>query len=868
MPSSAVQNPNTLETPQLFRATTLSPHTGVTSGLVSRQRVLSILDSNLEPGNISWLVGPIGSGKSTVALQWTQHRSVDVQYVSVGKTETEGFGKTHPPNLLGVALADLLNAVAGGVQEHSEELIRSRLARVIEVSKQERCSFILDDLERIGRPAMEIMQNLFPTALPELNIEHGIFISRTMDSNVFGSLQAVSNLRVVLPTTFEFDQEETNAAQELGIFGSASATQAEDARVACHGWISGMLSTLHGHGGETVDPSQLRARILNDLLAHQPRPVLHVMIASASLPWVHNGIWQRWFTHLNIPHWAIPSTISQLPTQINDPQTGRFEIVPIMRENLRLLGSITASDQEVRSLLEIGLRWYVETGHFAAASTLAADLKMEDMLLHALKPQCAAMAEVEDWTAIQKVLEVVPEHILLQDTDLTYWYFHGLIESDAWAEMKRLFDHVESSWSASGDEITRARAHMLRSWFAQILGDSAQAMKTGVRALEKFPKHYHRERLWAAEIVGTAAAMEGDTSSALEYSSEANFEMAHLLRPSRWWHNNAGATRYSWMAMYGRLNEAFEITHHHARTVDGSLRTRHLLLMAQIDIERLRLDSARSLLEEAESVMQPGYAQHHHYRAAMSNLARAEGDLERAAHHLTNSEIKSARRFDHYSREILLRARIAIEQGDPSAAEIYLKTAPSRGRDWPTEFGDADPYILHALILHKRRQSDDAIVLVRNAYDDATERQQIYFAVRAQAALAHIYHDLGEPLLYSRAVLLAEEASADSGMALAFRVFGEDVRTFRENTDITSAETHNRLPVASTPTLAIDSLTSREIEVLGYVAQSKSNKEIAETMYISVSTVKNHLASSFGKLGAKNRRSAVRIARDMGIIER
>ena len=61
-------------------------------------------------------------------------------------------------------------------------------------------------------------------------------------------------------------------------------------------------------------------------------------------------------------------------------------------------------------------------------------------------------------------------------------------------------------------------------------------------------------------------------------------------------------------------------------------------------------------------------------------------------------------------------------------------------------------------------------------------------------------------------------------------------------------------------------LTPREIEVLELVAEGLSNKAIAGRLGISDQTVKFHLTSISGKLGAANRTDAVRRAVRRGLI--
>lgn len=64
-----------------------------------------------------------------------------------------------------------------------------------------------------------------------------------------------------------------------------------------------------------------------------------------------------------------------------------------------------------------------------------------------------------------------------------------------------------------------------------------------------------------------------------------------------------------------------------------------------------------------------------------------------------------------------------------------------------------------------------------------------------------------------------------------------------------------------------ESLTEREIEVLGHIAEGNRNREIAEKLFISEETVKVHIKHIMEKLDAADRTQAVAIAVRRGIIQ-
>ncbi|MEJ2302288.1 MAG: response regulator transcription factor [Anaerolineales bacterium] len=63
-----------------------------------------------------------------------------------------------------------------------------------------------------------------------------------------------------------------------------------------------------------------------------------------------------------------------------------------------------------------------------------------------------------------------------------------------------------------------------------------------------------------------------------------------------------------------------------------------------------------------------------------------------------------------------------------------------------------------------------------------------------------------------------------------------------------------------------EALTEREIDVLRLVAQGASNPQIAETLCISVNTVKTHLKNILAKLQLDNRTQAATYAVQSGLV--
>jgi DNA-binding NarL/FixJ family response regulator len=79
------------------------------------------------------------------------------------------------------------------------------------------------------------------------------------------------------------------------------------------------------------------------------------------------------------------------------------------------------------------------------------------------------------------------------------------------------------------------------------------------------------------------------------------------------------------------------------------------------------------------------------------------------------------------------------------------------------------------------------------------------------------------------------------------------MRQFASHGDMGSSSSSSSLPSSGAKSRERSPLSAREREIVSLVAQGYKNKEMAEKMFISEQTVKNHLHNIFDKLGVSDR---------------
>jgi len=100
-------------------------------------------------------------------------------------------------------------------------------------------------------------------------------------------------------------------------------------------------------------------------------------------------------------------------------------------------------------------------------------------------------------------------------------------------------------------------------------------------------------------------------------------------------------------------------------------------------------------------------------------------------------------------------------------------------------------------------------------------------------------------------------------LALGFTIIGVWFGIRLTSPKIASPTTNLQGEFAFGDELISYGLSKRETEILEQIDLGKSNQEIADDLFISISTVKTHISNLFSKLDVKNRVQAIQKAKEI-----
>jgi LuxR family maltose regulon positive regulatory protein len=281
-----------------------------------------------------------------------------------------------------------------------------------------------------------------------------------------------------------------------------------------------------------------------------------------------------------------------------------------------------------------------------------------------------------------------------------------------------------------------------------------------------------------------------------------------------------------------------------------------------------------------------------HAMAALARLYQIKGKSEDARQVLETLSQFDMEWIGFESYETLsLRARLSMMQGKLDDAyrwaDSFTVLPPEVPLLWPEI-----PHATRAQILIARSHKGDAqeaLKILDNLYEMADRTFNTRFKIEILALRAMAMESLGKERKAEAELKQALDLAQPSGFIRVFVDLGQQLQvilkrlekrspnndyiqrilsTFMEDQRIKTSSNNQLLSApgsAQNYSVANDLLTAREMDVLVLLREPLSNKEIANKLYLSPSTVKRHTINLYGKLGVHSRREAVATAIKLGI---
>jgi LuxR family transcriptional regulator, maltose regulon positive regulatory protein len=323
--------------------------------------------------------------------------------------------------------------------------------------------------------------------------------------------------------------------------------------------------------------------------------------------------------------------------------------------------------------------------------------------------------------------------------------------------------------------------------------------------------------------------------------------------------------------------------------------------LALISVVRGRLRLARHRAEQSLSVAEEGgvspYARNPAADVALALVCGERYDLSAAQEHAHRANAVDPSLTDPVSRALLglVEARLHRSHGDLRAAQARIVAAQRDPQlsTWLREMLVVEEAAL-LIVAGEADQAERRLEGVANTPVACLIQTQARLALgeesspetvlallrgpampleaRVGALLLQASHALdSEPTAGGRAEGALKQAlrlAAAEGLQRQFREAPGNVQRLVDDVaqagDTSSSSVRGRSG-GSAP-LMVEHLSPKELEVLGNLAELLTTEEIAQTMFVSVNTVRTHVRSILRKLSVSRRNDAVRRARELGLI--
>ncbi|HEX5165260.1 MAG TPA: LuxR C-terminal-related transcriptional regulator [Thermomicrobiales bacterium] len=863
---------------------------------------------------VMMVIAPAGYGKTTLLSQWAASREHAVGWISLSSSENDiaAFFAYLIAALRSVDPA--LTRIGGNAQLHEQNDLDQLVTNLLNdlAAAGERFALVLDDYHLIESPDVHAIVQALIDYAPEPF--HLVISSRSEPPFPLARRRVLEQLTTITIDDLRFTLEETIAYCQLAGLKLTDEDVAS-LRERTGGWAAGIKMVALSIDAATPDAGDFLSRLgtttqllqdflLEEVLEQQP-PDVRTALLITSL-----------FDRFNVDLYR---------AVVDDPAAAQA-INAIVRANLFIV-SIDANGDwyHYDHLFQAFLRrtaydeipddvrveayrratdWFESRGLIYDAIGLSISSRDWERAADLIRPLADASLKDEEFYPLFMWLRAMPPQLIHSDPAIAYLFAEAAIRAGHDGESETIIAMAEEAAEAGQDLLTLASLADMRAIRARFHDDGAAASHQAERLEQLLRQHdeenpssveadpvgseqfatgrlARRLRLDLQVLSATTARLLGQTLTAERAAETARLEA--LLEDKPFCAATASLELGMALEQQGRLPEASQWFQSSLRLESIYPTDRRMAMLHLADIYR-----ERGQLEDAQQVLEDCLALAHQMevrtllaqtRLVFARVAWDRGDedaaiayaeeaiaassefvserLRREAHavvvgiRLTHGDLGAALKWAHESRlapddepdyarlrEHLVYARALVAQGEPEDAisllDRLLASAVADGRN-----GDVIAIL----------------ILLATAYQDMVELDKAVAAINRALRLAEpgnylrVFTTEGQPL--ARLLKVAQRRGAVSGYCqYVLTAMGEE---------------QQQLTKLYHPEL-VEPITAREMEVLRLIAVGLTNREIANELFISVSTVKRHVTNLYGKLGVATRTKALQESRRLGLL--
>jgi len=887
--------------------------------VVSRPRLIERLNAGLRR-KLSLISAPAGFGKTTLLSEWTQalgrtglpragldaaSPSTAVAWLSLDESDND------PTRFLAYLIAALQTvqmdlgipalATLQSLQPPPAETVLSTLinefATLTQGNQEGSPSvLVLDDYHRItARPVHQILTFLLDRLPPQI---HLAIAGRADPPLPLARLRAQGQLTELRAADLRFSPDEVAAFLNDVMALELSAEDIATLDTRTEGWIAGLQMAALSMRGRRDVTEFIKAfsgshRFILDYLVEevfdQQPPLIQDFLLKTS-------ILERMIAPLcdAVTGGTDSQTILMRLDRANlfliplDDERRWYRYHHLFADLLRSRLEQNQLDQ-VPALHRRASEWYAQNELIAEAvrhMLLAGDV---ERVADLVEGNALAMMDRGELNILAESLDVLPDEVMRSRAWLSVahaWVLAYVGQFDA------IEPRLKDAERALIDREGRAESHhvaghiaTIRGYVTALKGDMSCAAKLARRALEQLPEEDLRARGVAAAVLGGALKESGDLLAAAQALTRA-IAIAQAAGDSHVAVTNlCDLTRLQ--IVQGRLHEAagtcqraLRLANDYARQSGWRLPvTGHVYThLSRVLREWNDLETATCLARDGVELCQEwGWSELlFHGGIYLAEIRQARGDTEGALDAIRMAREAASSLSTRFvglveARETLLW----LAQGNVAAASHWEERSGLSVND-ELSFQELLRYVTLARVLTARRRLDEATNLLARLLDLAQTVGAMGYTIEILVlqAMALQARGKGDQALIplERALSLAEpegyvrtfiDEGAPMGELLP-QAAAQGIRLDYVSTLLAALESDGKTKSAH-PSL-VEPLSERELEVLRVLATGLSNKEIAETLFIAVGTVKQHLKSIYGKLGVHSRTEAAHRARDLGLL--